>query len=372
MKQKKFEEIDLIDILLFFWNKKIIILTFSIIGLLIGYVLTTNSKSSYENIHKTYFHDNKEEIMNEHLGIDIFKMYFRAALNKEKQNEFIMSKFALNDEEANAISSSFMINDDENARWVKIKHVNQDSKFSNEKISYEYAKFVRDHINDIIQNLIVRNIESSNLNFVIEEKRLKSEILIQKDLETKLKDLRKKIINNNIQVAEKLNIESPSNLLQVIENKSSAYALSIEQYGGIDTNDFPNEEMSLGKNIVSDDIQFINDENKLFLYGTIVLKSALDTIDESNQIANYSNIIKLEKIKNEKALNTFKKKYFYENNAIDIDDITIVSVSVADNYSSVKIASKYYPYIGLIIGFLLGLTFSLIYAGMTNRLASEE
>ena len=109
MKQKKFEEIDLIDILLFFWNKKIIILAFSIIGLLIGYLLSASSKPSYENIHKTYFHDNKEMIMNEHLGINIFEMYFRAALSKDKQNEFLMSKFAFNNEEANAISSSFIL-----------------------------------------------------------------------------------------------------------------------------------------------------------------------------------------------------------------------------------------------------------------------
>lgn len=372
MKQKKFEEIDLIDILLFFWNKKIIILAFSIIGLLIGYLLSASSKPSYENIHKTYFHDNKEMIMNKHLGINIFEMYFRAALSKDKQNEFLMSKFAFNNEEANAISSSFMINDDQNARWVKIKHVNQNSKFSNEKISYEYAKYISDHINDTIQNMVVQNIESSNVNYLIEEERIKNEILIQKDSEDKLNDLRKNIINKNIEIAERLNIESPSNLLQVIENKSSAYALSIEQYGSLDTDNFPSEEMSLGKYVVGDDIQFITDENKLFLYGTIVLRSVLETIEDSNQITNYTNIIKLEQIKNEKNLNSFKEKLFYKNNAIDINDVKIVSVSSYDNYSSVKTGSKYYTYIGLITGLLLGLAFSLIYAGMTNRLASEE
>ncbi len=369
MMQKKFEEIDLIDILVFFWNRKILILAFSVIGLLIGFILSSNYKPSYENIQKIYFHDNKERIINNSLEINIFDMYFKAALSKERQNEFLMSKS--NSEEANTIPSSFMINDDQNAKWVKIKHVHQNSNFSGETISYEYAKYIRDHVNDRIRNMIERNLEAININYLIEETRIKNEILIQKNLETKLNELRKQVLNNNIEIAEKLGIESPSNLLQVLENKSSAYALSIEQYGDSESSDFPSDEVTIGQNIASSEIEFVKDENKLFLYGTIVLKSALEFIEQENQITNYTNTIKLEKIQSEKNLNTLQKKLFYKNHQIDVNDIKIVTVSSYDNTSSVKIGSKFYPHIGLIIGLLLGLIFSVIYAGMLNRFKSE-
>ncbi len=351
MQKKKFEEIDLLDILIFFWNKKILILTFSVIGLLIGYFLSLSVEPSYENTHKIYFHDNKENIINKNLNINAFEMYFRSALSRERQNQFLMSKFSINEEEASSISSSFMINDDLNAKWVKIKHVNQIKKYSEDKISYEYAKYIRDHINDTIENLIAKNIELLNLEYVIEEERIKKEVAIEKNLENKRNELRKNLIIKNIKIAEELNITSPSNLLDMFDTQpNQVYAFVTEEFSD----------------------EYLNEENILFLYGTIILNSILDNINYGTEIAVVNNTIQLEKIKYEKDLNMLETKLFYEYNSIDINNINLIRVSSADNHSSVKVASKYYTYIGLIVGLFLGLAFSIIYSGLMSRFASEE
>ena len=118
--------------------------------------------------------------------------------------------------------------------------------------------------------------------------------------------------------------------------------------------------------------ELLSYEDRIFLFGSIVLKSKLDDLEEQKEKFALQGRIVLDEIVRNKELEIFNTKSFYNNLGLDINDISLVKVNEFDNSNNVRVSSKLYPYIGILIGLFIGLSYVVISSGIRRKIEENH
>ena len=153
-------EFDIFDIILFFWNSKLQLITFSILGLIIGFLAQLNVSKIYENKQMIYFNDYRIPLISEKLNINLINYFLNISLENSKQVNFLINEFNLSENDALSAANSFIIENDLVKNYVRIVFINSKENFSDKKISLLYSKYISELVNNNIQSAILDNLDS--------------------------------------------------------------------------------------------------------------------------------------------------------------------------------------------------------------------
>tara|TARA_Y100000816_G_C26052980_1_gene552292 strand:- start:245 stop:1261 length:1017 start_codon:yes stop_codon:yes gene_type:complete len=330
-------EFDIFDIILFFWNSKLQLITFSILGLIIGFLAQLNVSKIYENKQMIYFNDYRIPLISDKLNINLINYFLNISLENSKQVNFLINEFNLSENDALSAANSFIIENDLVKNYVRIVFINSKENFSDKKISLLYSKYISELVNNNIQSAILDNLDSLESELAVS-----NETNFTKDLE--IYKIKKQVYEKNLKIANSLGLEDLSDHLNIVD-ASNAFVNNREILAGY--------------------------EDRLFLFGSTVLDSLISNIEEEMKTLSVQDQMNKSEIIMKIKQSLANERAFYENFDIDPDDVSLIQVSNFDNSKKVRNPSKYYPIMGLLFGIFFGTLYILISAGLKKKLSNQ-